>query len=96
VTGDTARERKELLLSLCRQWRAASRAVAAQPEEAAAKYAERLGMSPAIVARSIPHTLFYVPEPLENRRRVEAYYELLRSFLEGERPPLSPAFFLAP
>jgi NitT/TauT family transport system substrate-binding protein len=96
VTGRTARERGEFLQRFSHQWRSSSEAVVNDPGAAAAAYADSLGMPAALVARAIPYTLFYVPDPEENRRRVERYYELLRAFLPEERPALSSAFFFAP
>jgi len=96
VTRKTASLRRELLVRLMEEWRRSSRRVSEEASEVAGRYAEVLGMPPEIVARSIPYTLFEVPELRENRRRVEEYYELLRGFLPGDRPPLAADFFLAP
>ncbi|MBN1838115.1 MAG: ABC transporter substrate-binding protein [Spirochaetales bacterium] len=96
VTRETAQARRELLLSLVKEWRRGTRTVSERGPAVAARYAETLGMPPGIVARSIPYTLFEVPELRENRRRVEEYYELLRGFLSEERPPLGGEFFFRP
>jgi NitT/TauT family transport system substrate-binding protein len=96
VTRDTARGRTEFLARLSDLWRLSSQEVCDAPEAAASAYADLLGIPANIVAGSIPYTLFYVPGFQENRRRVEAYYELLRGFLLGERLPLSAAFFFVP
>jgi NitT/TauT family transport system substrate-binding protein len=96
VTRDTARQRGDLLRRLTDEWRASSKVVTDTPGNVASAYAALLGMTPEIVARSIPYTLFYVPGFEENRRRVESYYELLRGFLPGERPPLGAGFFFGP
>jgi NitT/TauT family transport system substrate-binding protein len=96
VTRKTALARPELLLRLVGEWRRSSAAVAEQPALVAGRYSEVLGMSAQIVARSIPYTLFEVPELRENRRRVEEYYGLLRGYMPGVHPPLGEDFFFVP
>jgi NitT/TauT family transport system substrate-binding protein len=96
VTRDTARQHPELLARLVEAWRDSSAVVVESPDSTASRYAGLLGMSPEIVARSVGYTLLYVPGFQENRRRVLSYYELLRSFLPGERPPLGAGFFFLP
>ena len=96
VTRETARERPGLLARLVAQWRLSSRRVTREAAAVAGRYAETLGMPPGIVARSIPYTLFEVPELAENRRKVVEYYELIRGFLPDERPALGADFFFVP
>ncbi|MBN1835601.1 MAG: ABC transporter substrate-binding protein [Spirochaetales bacterium] len=96
VTRDGAGVRRELLRQVVVAWRRTTRTVTERAPEVASRYAEALGMPADILARSVPYTLFEVPEAAENRRRVVGYYELLRGFLREDRPPLGDEFFLAP
>jgi NitT/TauT family transport system substrate-binding protein len=86
----------ELLQELVVAWREASEQIVKDPHEAARMFCELLGFSQAVIAQSIPNTLFCVPSPEENRDRVRAYYEAVRGFLPGKRGELEEDFFFCP
>ena len=96
VTRETARRRGELLAALAEAWRRSSQTVSRSPEAVASSYSELLGTEAGVVARSIPYTLFEVPEFGDNRRRVEEYYELVREYQPEKRPALGTEFFFVP
>jgi NitT/TauT family transport system substrate-binding protein len=77
----------ELLGELVVGWRAATQQIMEDPAGAARRFSELLGFSEAVIAQSIPNTLFCVPLPEENRDRVRAYYEAVKVFLPGQRFP---------
>jgi hypothetical protein len=74
-------------------WRRSSEEVTADPAGAAREGAAALDLPAGILEKSIGHTLFWVPEPEENRRRVLGYYQAVKAYLPGQRGELGPDFF---
>ena len=79
---------------LVEAWTRASEEVARDPEGAARAHAEVLGLAPEVVAKAAAQTLFWVPSPEEDFRRVTEYYEAVKDYLPGERRALGRDFFL--
>jgi len=81
---------------LVQAWARASTEVAGDPRGAARAHAAALELAPEVVAVAAAQTLFWVPSAEENLRRVTEYYEAVKGYLPGDRPPLDRAFFFAP
>lgn len=79
------------LNSILSAWKAASERITGDPEAAAVSYSEKLGQPEAIVAEAIRNTIFFVPDPAENKKRVLSY---MRTLGDGALP--SDDFFLMP
>jgi len=96
TTRSYAERNTEMLKELIIQWRAATREIVSDPTKAAKKFSTALGFCEEVIAHSIANTLFHVPSPEENRRRVEAYYGQVKVFLPGKRGELKEEFFFCP
>lgn len=84
---------EETLEELIAAWRGASERVAADPAAVARRFAVALEVAPAVLEQAIGNTLYYVPSPRENRRRIELYYAQVRSYLPGPHGALGRSFF---
>lgn len=92
-TRSFAAAHAQLLGRLLEAWGAASEAVSADPASAAGRFAGLLGLEAEVLRASLANTLFYVPQPAENRQRVLDYFRAVREYLPGERGELDRAFF---
>jgi NitT/TauT family transport system substrate-binding protein len=96
ATRSFSREKKEIINRLIGYWREAVLRVTDNPQEMAQKFSEVLGFPVDVLSEAIRNTLYYLPLPSENTRRVQAYYNQVKDFLPGERGRLDQDFFFAP
>ena len=91
-----ARSHAGLAAALISAWDAASRAVTAAPRAAAAAFAAALNAEPVILEESTRNTIFTVPSPAENEKRVLAYYQAVSKYFPAGPRPLDERFFFTP
>jgi NitT/TauT family transport system substrate-binding protein len=96
TTEKYAASHRTLITSIVARWNAATRAVNADPDAAAAKFAAALAVDAAILAEATRATLLAVPPAAENRTRVLAYYAMVSRYLPAGPRPLDDRFFLVP
>jgi len=93
---DWASAHARTLTSLVTEWRKASDRAAANPAEAAARYAAALSVESPLLAEALGNTLLAVPGFADHKARVLAYYREVLKYLPGEKVPLEDAFFFNP
>jgi ABC-type nitrate/sulfonate/bicarbonate transport system substrate-binding protein len=95
VTRSTVGSSRSDLEMIVRHWREASTWVTDHPSQAAGLFAPVLELPPDILTEAIVNTVYLVPEPEENARRVRAYFQTVRRFstTSGDETTLAPEFF---
>lgn len=96
TTRSCSRANREFITRLTGHWRKAVLRVVENPQEMARKFSKILGFPEDVVAEAIRNTLYYLPSPSENMRRVRDYYNRVRDFLPGVRSDLDRDFFFMP
>jgi NitT/TauT family transport system substrate-binding protein len=93
ATESFARDHAKELGALIDAWDAASRAVAADPSQAASQFAETLSTDAATLEEATRNTILAVPAPAENKSRVMAYYGAVSRYFPAGPRPLDARFF---
>ncbi len=93
TTQSFSRMNREFISRLMSHWGEAVQRVIANPEVMARKFSKILGFAEDVVSEAIRNTLYYLPSPSENMRRVSDYYNRVRDFLPGVRGSLDRDFF---
>lgn len=96
ATAKFAEAHRAVIAQVVSAWREASRQVSAKPADSAARFAPFLEIEPDVLTEASRRTLFDVPDALEDRARVEAFYHAVSPFIPGEPPGLDAGFFFAP
>jgi len=95
ATRSTVRSYRHDLEKIISIWREASSWVTDHPMQAAELFAPVLELPADILAEAIVNTVYLVPEPEENTRRVRSYFQDVKRFStsSGGAATLSPEFF---
>ena len=96
TTRSFSRGKKEFINKLAGHWREAVLQVIKNPREMARNFSKILRFPEDVVFEAIRNTLYYLPSPSENMRRVRDYYSRVRVFLPGVRGDLDRDFFFMP
>jgi len=96
TTEAYARNNAGIIAAVVAAWDAASRKITADPAEAAAQFAGALGIEQGILEEAARNTLLSVPTPAENKRRVQAYYQIVSKYFPAGPRPLDERFFFVP
>jgi len=94
VTRSSARASRFAVEAVVGMWREASAWVTDHPREAAEIFSPVLELPSDVLAEAIANTVYLVPEPAENERRVRAYFETVKRFSSTPGGgTLEPGFF---
>jgi len=96
TTRSCSRAKKEFINRLTGHWGEAVLRIVENPREMARKFYKILEFPEDVVAEAIRNTLYYLPSPSENMRRVRDYYNRVKDFLPGVRGDLDRDFFFVP